>query len=137
MKSCFFAFSSFLSGFLVHCLLFTGFLESLGVFCYLKLVDAFLDVTVHEHRKVVHGPVDPVVRHAALGIIVGTDLGGTVTSGDHGLALGTDLVEIFLMLEIVETGPELLESAVLVLKLGTLLLALDDQSGRKVGQTYS
>ena len=40
------------------------------------------------------------------------------------------------MLKVIETGTELLEGAILVLELGALLLALHDQTGRKVGQTH-
>lgn len=116
--------------------LLSGLFQTLGVLGYLELVDALLDVTVHEDRKVVHRPVDAVIGHTALRIVVRADLRRTVTGGDHSLALGTDLVEIFLMLKVIETGTELLEGAVLVLELGALLLALHDQTGRKVGQTH-
>jgi len=36
------------------CQLVASFLESLCVLCNLQLVDALLDVTIHEDRKVVH-----------------------------------------------------------------------------------
>ena len=40
------------------------------------------------------------------------------------------------MLKVVKTGPEFLESPVLVLQLGTLLLTLNHKTGRKVGQAH-
>ena len=116
--------------------LFAGLFQTLGVLCDLELVDALLDVTVHKDREVVHRPVDTVVGHTALRVVVSADFGGTVTGGDHRLALRADLIKIFLMLKVIETGTELLEGAVLVLELGALLLALHDQTGRKVGQTH-
>lgn len=95
--------------------LLSGLFQTLGVLGYLKLVDTLLDVTVHKDREVVHRPIDAVVGHTALRIVVRADLGGTVTCGDHSLTLRADLIEIFLMLKVVKTGTELLEGAVLVL----------------------
>ena len=78
-----------------------------------------------------------MVRDTTLWIIISTDLGGTVACRDHGLALGSDLIKIFLMFKIVQTGSEFLKGPVLVLKLGTLLLALDHKASGKVGQPDS
>ena len=78
-----------------------------------------------------------MVGHTALGIIVGADLCAAVAGAYHGLTLGCDTVEILLMLQIVESRTEFFESAVFVLELRALLLALDHQSGRNMGKTDS
>ena len=75
-----------------------------------------------------------MVRDAALGIVVCADLGGAVTGGDHGLALGGDAVKVLLVLHVVETGTEFLHGPFGVLDLGTLLLALHHYSGGDVGE---
>ena len=100
-----------------------------------QLVDDLLDVAVHEDGQVVHRVVDAVVGHAGLGVVVGADLGGAVTRGDHGLALLGHLVEILLVLHVVDTGTQLGQSLVKVLELGLLVLALHHYAGRDVGQT--
>ena len=102
--------------------LVSGFLESFCVLGYLKLVDASLDVSVHKNRKVVHTPVDAMVGHSSLRIIVSTDLGRAVTGADHGLALGRDTVEILLVFKVIESGTEFLEGPVLVFELRAFLL---------------
>ena len=58
-----------------------------------------------------------MVRDAALRVVVGTDLGGTVSGGNHSLALCGNAVKILLMLQVVEPGTEFLERPVLVLEL--------------------
>lgn len=55
--------------------LLSGFFEPLGVLRHLELVYALLDVSVHEDGQVIHGPVDAVVGHAGLRIVIGADLG--------------------------------------------------------------
>ena len=113
-----------------------GFLEALGVLGYLQLVYAVLDVAVHEGGQIVHRPIDAVIGDAALRLVVGTELGLAVACRHHGLALRGDAVQILLMLEIVETGAQLLERTLLVLDLRTLLLTLYHETGRNVGQTH-
>ena len=116
--------------------LVAGFLEAFGVFGDLEGVDAFLDVAVHEDGEIVHAPVYAVVCDAALRIVVGADLGGAVAGGYHSLALGGNTVEILLVLHVVEAGTELLHGTVKVLELGALLLALDHDARRDVGQAH-
>ena len=41
--------------------LFSGSLETLRILSDGELINALLNVTVHESRKVVHGPVDAVI----------------------------------------------------------------------------
>ena len=48
--------------YLFHIRLLCGF-KTLGVLGDLELVEDFLDGTVHEHRKIVHGVVDTMVGH--------------------------------------------------------------------------
>ena len=78
-----------------------------------------------------------MVGHAGLRIIVGADLCGTVTCRHHGLTLGSDTVEVLLVLHVVQTRTKFFESTIQVLQLRTLLLALDHDSGRDMGQTDS
>ena len=66
-----------------------------------------------------------MVCHTRLRIVVCTDLCRAVTGRYHGLTLCSDTVEILLMLHIVETSTEFLQSPVEVLQLGTLLLTLN------------
>ena len=54
--------------------LLAGLLQTLGVLGNLQLVNALLNVTIHKHRKIVHRPVDTMVSHTRLRIIVRTDL---------------------------------------------------------------
>ena len=63
-----------------------GFLKTLSVLGYDEVVDAVLDVSVHECCKVVDGVVDAVVRDAPLGIVVGTYLCRTVACRHQSLA---------------------------------------------------
>ena len=66
-----------------------------------------------------------MVCHTRLRIVVCTDLGRAVTGRYHGLTLCSDTVEILLVLHIVETSTEFLQSPVEVLQLRTLLLTLN------------
>ena len=75
-----------------------------------------------------------MVRHAALRIVIGADLGASVAGGDHGLSLGRDAVQVFLVLHVVQTGTELFHGPVQVLELGTLFLALHHDARRDVGE---
>ena len=77
-----------------------------------------------------------MVRHAALGIIVSTDFGGTVAGGNHRLALGGNLVEILLVLQVIEPGTKFLERAVLVLELRALLLTLHHEPRGDMRQAH-
>jgi len=63
-----------------------------------------------------------VIGHAVLGLVVGTDLLGTVAVADLALALGTELCLLFLELHLVQTGTQHLHADLAVLDLGTLLL---------------
>ena len=112
-------------------------LETLRIFSYLKLVNALLDVSVHKDWQVIHTPIYAMVRYTALRIVVSADFCRAVTGRNHSLSLGGNTVKIFLVLEIVKTGSEFLESPFLVLQLGTFLLALHNKSRRDMGETHS
>lgn len=91
-------------------------LEALGVFRYDQMVDAVLDVAVHEGRQVVDRVVDAVVGDAPLRVVVGTDLGRTVARRNHRLALRGDFVEVFRIFEVEDAGAKFFESLVEVLE---------------------
>ena len=98
------------------------------------MVDAVLDVAVHEGRQVVDRVVDAVVGDAPLRVVVGADLGRTVARRNHRLALRGDFVEVFRIFEVEDAGAKFFESLVEVLELRFLVLALHDDTGRDVRQ---
>ncbi len=55
-----------------------AFFEAFGVFSHNQVVDAVLDVAVHECGKVIDGIADAVVGDAPLRIVVGANLGAAV-----------------------------------------------------------
>ena len=65
-----------------------AFFQTFRIFRHNQVVDAVLDVSVHEGGEIVDGVVDAVVRDASLRIVVGAFLGGAVASADHRLTLG-------------------------------------------------
>ena len=65
-----------------------GFLEAFGVFGNDEVVDAVLNVAVHEGGEVVDGVVYAVVCDSPLRIVVCAYLGGAVAGGDHRAAAG-------------------------------------------------
>ena len=99
-----------------------------------QVVDAVLDVAVHEGREVVDRVVDAVVGDAPLRVVVGADLGRAVTRRDHRLALRGDLVEVLRVFEVEDARAQLLEGLVEVLELRLLVLALHDDARGDVGQ---
>ena len=58
-----------------------------------------------------------MVRNTPLRVVVSADFGRTVSGGNHGLTLGRNTVEIFLMLKIIKSGTQFLEGTVLILEL--------------------
>ena len=90
------------------------------------MVDAVLDVSVHEGGEIVDGVVDAVVRDASLRIVVGAYLGGAVASADHRLTLGGDVVNVLLVFLIVDEGTQAREGAFLVLGLVARLGTFDE-----------
>ena len=79
------------------------------------MVDAVLDVAVHEGGEVVDGVVDAVVGDAALRIVVGADFGRAVAGGDEGLAARGNVVDVLLMLTVVDVGAQSGKGTFLVL----------------------
>ena len=72
-------------------------LQTRGVLGHDQMIDAVLNIAVHEGREVVDGVVDAVVGDASLGIVVGTYLGRAVTRRHHRLALRGNVVDVLLM----------------------------------------
>ena len=107
-------------------------LQTLGVLGYDQVIDAVLNIAVHEGRKVVDRVVDAVVGDTPLRVVVGADLGRAVARRDHRLTLRGDLVEVLRVLEVEDARAELLERLVEVLELRLLVLALHDDTGRNV-----
>lgn len=81
------------------------------------MVDAILNITVHKGGKVINGIVDAVVGNTSLRIVVGTYLCRAVTGRDHCLALGSDVVDVFLVLFVVYKGTQARQGAFFVLRL--------------------
>ena len=77
-----------------------------------------------------------MIGHAVLGLVVGTDLLGTVAVADLALALGTKLCLLLLELHLVQTGAQHLHADLAVLDLGALLLRLHHGVGGQVGDTH-
>ena len=76
-------------------------LQTLGILGYLQLVENLLQIAVHHGAQIIERQVDPVIRHAALRIVVRANLGAAVARRNHRLALRSDFVQVFLVLEIV------------------------------------
>ena len=53
---------------------FAGGLETLCVLGYLELVYTLLDIAIHECRKIIHRPVDTMIGHTGLRIVICTNL---------------------------------------------------------------
>ncbi len=68
--------------------------QSFCIFRHNQVVDAVLDVSVHEGGEIVDGVVDAVVRDASLRIVLGAYLGGAVAITPHRLTLGGDVVDV-------------------------------------------
>ena len=79
---------------------------------------------------------DAVIGHAVLGLVVGTDLLGTVAVADLALALGTKLCLLLLELHLVQTGAQHLHADLAILNLGALLLRLHHGVGGQVGDAH-
>ena len=77
-----------------------------------------------------------MIGHAVLGLVVGTDLLGTVAVADLALALGTELGLLLLEFHLVQTGAQHLHADLAVLDLGTLLLRLHHGVGGQVGDAH-
>ena len=77
-----------------------------------------------------------MVGDTALREVVGTDLLVAVTGTDLAAALCCLRVLLLLQLQIIQLGTQEAERLLLVLQLGFLGLAVDDDAGRNMGQTY-
>src|SRR6266567_3691443 len=99
-------------------------------------VDQLVQVAVDHIRKVVNRVVDAVICDPILREVVRPDLGRAVAGANlgpplprpRGLLLGEDAVK--------QPSPEDLECLYLVLELGLLVLALNHEIGREVGDPY-
>ena len=78
------------------------FLQALSVFGHGESVYHILDVTVEEALQIMGGITDAMVGHAALGEVVGTYLGTTVTGRYQRLATVGDIVYILLVLLVID-----------------------------------
>ncbi len=92
----------------------------------MQCVDNTLNITIHKSWEVIDGITDTVVGDTSLGIVVSTDLSGSVAGGDHGLASRSDIVDIFLVLLVVDLGAQTREGALFVLRLVARLGTLDE-----------
>src|SRR5690606_1898751 len=94
------------------------------------------DISVDDVGQVVQGKANSVIGHPSLGVVVGTDLGGPVTTGNHGIPLGGIGLQLFSQLLLIQPRAQYAEGLFLVLVLGLLILALGQQSGVNVGKAY-
>ena len=81
------------------------------------MVDAVLNVAVHEGCQVVDGIVDAMVGDTSLRIVVRADFGRTVTGAHHGLSFGSDVVDVFLVFLVVDESTQTAQGTFLVLRL--------------------
>ena len=63
-----------------------GLLEPFGVLGNREVVNAVLNIAVHESLKIVYGVIDAVVGYSPLRIIVGADFSRAVAGLNHCLA---------------------------------------------------
>jgi hypothetical protein len=70
------------------------------------VVDAILNLSVHESGEVINGVVDAMVRDAPLWIVVGANFGGAIACRDEALTSRRDVVDVFLMLAVVDIGAQ-------------------------------
>ena len=88
------------------------------------MVDAVLNVTVHEGWQVVDGVANAVVGDATLGVVIGANLCRAVAGAHQCLAAAGYVVDILLMLLVVDESAQASKRALLVLglvaSLGTL-----------------
>ena len=101
-------------------------LQPFCILGYHELVDAVLDIAVHEGREVIDGVVDAVVGDTSLRIVVGAYLGRAVTRIHHRLALRGNVVDVLLVLLVVDEGTQAGQCALLVLRLIASLGTLDE-----------
>ena len=101
---------------LEHSLQF-GLLQSFCIFCHDEVVNAVLDVAVHEGCQVVDGIVDTVVGDASLWIVVGTDFCTAVTGADQTFAARCNVIDILLVLAVIDERTQACKGTFLVLRL--------------------
>ena len=110
-----------------------------------EVVDAVLNVTIHEGWQVVDGVANAVVGDATLGVIVGANLCRAVAGAHQCLATAGYVVDILLMLLVVDESAQAGKRALLVLglvaSLGTLnedfLLLTSVRVGPHVAQSHT
>ena len=73
-----------------------------------------------------------MIRHTPLREVVGTDLLRAVAAPHLAFSQRRLLTRLLLLLDLIQTRPEHTEGLFLVLQLGTLILAGDDDPGRTV-----
>src|SRR4051812_47977598 len=110
--------------------------EAVRLVGHLQRVDQVVEVAVHDPRQVVDRLPDPVVGHPVLREVVGPDLVRAVTRPDHGPPRSRIRLALLLLLEVVQPGAQHAHRLGLVLVLALLVLDLDHQTGRQVGDTH-
>ena len=85
------------------------------------MVDAVLDIAVHEGGKIVDRVVDAMIGDTSLREVVGADLGTTIACRNECLAPVGNVIDIFLVLLVVDVGTQTREGTLLVLRLVTCL----------------
>ena len=90
------------------------------------MVDAILDVAIHEGSEIIDSVVDTMVGDASLRIVVRPDFCRTVAGANHRLTLAGDIIDIFLMFFIVDESTETREGTLLVLGLVARLGTFDE-----------
>ena len=96
-------------------------------------IGQLFQITVHDEIQLVQRQVDAVVRHAALREIVGADALAAVARADQTLAGGGFLGLGLAQLHVLDAGGQHLHGLGLVLVLRAVVLALDHDAGRQVG----
>src|SRR5450830_588043 len=88
-----------------------------------KSVDYWIEVSFHNEWKVVQGQTNPMVSQTTLRKIVGTDTHVAHATADLSPTLIDHLTVGLFFHELIDAGSQHLESLLLVLQLGPLILA--------------
>ena len=77
-----------------------------------------------------------MVRHTALGKIVGPDIFGTISGSHLAFSQRSQLVMLFCLLQLIEAGAQNLQRFILIFQLRFLVLTGNNDSCRNMGKTY-
>ena len=92
-------------------------LEAFCIFGNNQLIDAALDITVHEGGEIVDGVIDAMVGDSTLRIVVCSNFCGAIAGRDESFTARSDVIDVFLVLFVVNEGAQTSQSALFVLRL--------------------